>query len=820
MSRFFIFSTALTLLATAYSEEQKQQCDHGKQYYRTTLRHIESGGIGYKYGYTTFQAFLATDPSMWPVTPFLDARGHVFNNGKWAANVGIGLRSIWKNFAYGINAYYDYRNVSRFQSNQIGAGLEALGEFFDFRINGYLPISTTISSPYDTVFKNFSGNNVLLSQKFEFAMKGADAELGIHIAKSKNFDFYTAAGPYYFIGEKSDPTWGGKARIGGIYKDILSLEISDSYDKTFHNKFQGQISLNFSFGPRSVVKDKGHSCKTAEALNDRMLQPVGRQEIIVVDKTREKSVAIDPATGAPYFFVFVDNTSNSNGTFESPYHSLAQAEEMSSPNNIIYLYPGDGTTKGMDSGITLQANQKFWGSNLTYQIPTTQGIISLPAQSSNAPTITNTNFDTLGNAITLATNNEIRGLIIDSALNDAIFGVDPQNISISDCTIQNITTFALETTFSEDAVVSLNNNKFLNNTNGISLTLNGTSSISISNNTFLEQTSVSNVPIEIIARNNTSTITINNNDINYHTTGSIRFDITDTNNSNITISNNNMLHNGSGSQSSLGSNIVIIANGINKSGLITLNENTFSENAANALYMHTSGEFTTFEGSILNNTMTNNQGAGLVFGTPATDNLTLTITNNTILNTNDNAIAVISSGTTSVGNITINNNTINDVKNASNGIAVNQDFSKLNLNIKKNQINECEGTGILSYASNGIDDLTVDISNNTITNCQNLSSNAAAGLDLEQFINFNGSVTNNTLSNNVGTDALIGSTLTSPTACLTLTGNTSTSDFNIINFSGTFNLSPCDVDSVNTGTINKFGTIDLVESCSNQTPCP
>jgi trimeric autotransporter adhesin len=229
---------------------------------------------------------------------------------------------------------------------------------------------------------------MLLSQKYQSAMKGADAEFGFHFGKSKSFDFYAAAGPYYFIGKKAPATWGGKARIVWCtFKDILTLEISDSYDRTFNNKFQGQVSLSFSFGPRSK------SQRTRDALakwqissiNDRMLQPVGRQEIIVIDKVRKNTVAIDPATGQPYFFVFVDNTSHSNGTYESPYHSLAQAQNNSSPNNIIYVFPGDGTTTGMDSGISLKANQKFWGSGISHLLQTSQGMISIPAQSSSLP---------------------------------------------------------------------------------------------------------------------------------------------------------------------------------------------------------------------------------------------------------------------------------------------------------------------------------------------------------------------------------------------------------------------------------------------------
>ena len=123
---------------------------------------------------------------------------------------------------------------------------------------------------------------------------------------------------------------------------------------------------------------------------------------------------------------------------------LAQAQDNSSPNDIIYVFPGDGTTTGMDSGISLKANQKFWGSGVSHSIQTSEGTISIPAQSSSSPTITNTNIDTDGNAITLATNNAISGFTITSAMNDAIYGTDPQSLEVSSCTIENTTTYAIE----------------------------------------------------------------------------------------------------------------------------------------------------------------------------------------------------------------------------------------------------------------------------------------------------------------------------------------------------------------------------------------
>jgi hypothetical protein len=820
---YLIFcAVILPLSGFAVAQEKTGECPGGKPSYRAALRHIENGGIGYKEGYTTLEMFFFSDPSQSEVTSFLDARGHVFNNGKFAANLGGGLRTLWENRVYGLNTYYDYRDADRLSSHQIGVGLETFGELFDFRINGYLPIGKKISKAYDTSFGAFSGNFMLVSQKYQSAMKGINAECGFHFGKSKSFDFYGSAGPYYFVGEVARATWGGKATIACTYKDLLTLELSDSYDRSFHNKFQAQISLSFSFGgPRSKVNEQGLTCSMANMLNDRMVQSVKRQEIIVNDKTRKKNVAIDPATGRPYFFVFVDNTSRSDGTYEKPYHSLAQAEENSSPNDIIYVFPGNGTTAGMDSGIFLKANQKFWGSGISHSVQTSQGTILIPAQSNSSPAITNTNFDTEGNAITLATNNAISGFTITSAINDAIYGTDPQSLEVSFCTIENTSTYAIEASFPGNASISLTNNQFVNNVNGVFLNLNGTSTLVCSSNTFKGQTSVSSVPLEILASSNVLTSRIENNIFNNNTTGSIRFDLNNVVDAHINVFNNTITNNGTGSQASLGSSFAILPNGTTDNCSIELRNNLFSGNTSNSLYLHTSGAFTNLELTATANTMSEIGGSGLVLATQI-DTLTLLATDNIIQGCGDNGIAVISSTGSSVGNITIKNNTITDIGNASNGIAINQTFfTTLNLSILNNEINRCEGTGIVSYAPSDIGFLTLDVSGNTINNCQNLSSNAAAGLDIEQYANLEGSVTNNTLTGNSGVAVVITSNLTNPATCLTLTGNESSTGYLLINpIDGIFNLSPCDVDSVNGGAVIISGVITPVQSCPDGIPCP
>jgi hypothetical protein len=785
------------------------------QTYRASIEHIEGGGIGYKNGYTTLALFFASDPDRWMVTPFLDVRGHVFDDGGWATNLGSGIRTLWNNRVYGINAFYDYRDSSRLNSNQIGLGVETLGKLVDFRMNGYLPVGTKISDPYNPVFANFAGNYMFIWRNYQAAMKGANAEIGLHLGRSKLFDVYAALGPYYFIGDAIAPTWGGKARLSLTYKNFLSLEISDSYDKTFQNKFQGQLSLKFSFGPKSKEKI------SSKMANSRIMDSVDRQEIIVMDTTRKKTIAIDPLTAQPYLFVFVENTGNSNGTYESPFHSLAQVEANSSLGNIIYVFPGDGTTRGMDSGILLKEMQKLWGSANSHLIQTSQGLISIPAQSSAMPIMTNTNIDTEGNIITLSRNNAISGLILSSAINDAIYGTNVQSLEVSSCTIKNTSTFPIEATSSGSSLVLLTDNQFLNNVNGVSLTLNGTSTFVCSKNNFENQTSVSNVPIEISSNNNNLASVIKNNTFKNNETGSVRINLTDVSNADISLFGNTITNNQTGAQSTLGSSITILSTGVINNCSIALSENSFSNNTLHSLYLHTSGQFRSLNVACLNNTMSSNGGGALVLATPV-NNLDLFVQNNTISSCNDNGIAVIASGTTSTGNIIIKNNTITNLGNYSNGMAINQDFSNLDLTISNNYINQCNGTGILSYASTGINSLTLNVSGNTVANCENASRNAASAIDIEQFINLTGSVDNNTLSNNNTTDAalVIGSTLTAPRACLNFTGNSSTTDYSFTNpGDGVFNLTPCNVNSVNSGVINTSGTINSVCSCSSLTSC-
>ena len=321
--------------------------------------------------------------------PFVDLRGHAFNDGKFAANAGLGLRYIC-NYVYGINAYYDYRNTHHQHYNQFAAGLEALGKIWDFRINGYLPVGRRNSNYYQTHFGEFKKHSIYLSRKKQVSLKGANAEVGYHLDHFKDFPFYFTGGLYYLHGT-GRTAWGGqlKARLD-IY-DYLTLDGNISYDHLFRWVGQGQVSVNFPFGARrQIKKSPDRSCTNSMALSTRALQRVDRFEIIPVDTKKVLKKAIDPVTGDPYVVWFVDNTSHSQGTYESPFNTLVDAQNNSNPNDIIYVFVGDGTDNGMNGGIILKNGQQLLGAGVEQQVETTLGLINIPAHDYGLPLISNT----------------------------------------------------------------------------------------------------------------------------------------------------------------------------------------------------------------------------------------------------------------------------------------------------------------------------------------------------------------------------------------------------------------------------------------------
>ncbi len=231
--------------------------------------------IGIQRSYLEFGLFTPlSEGCEW--TPFFDARGYYFQNDRWGANAGFGLRYLLdNNYILGANTYYDYLEGDRYANfHRVGAGLELLTDCFDIRINGYFPLQTSNTRSWPLY--SIANTGVYWNLK-EFAVRtGFDAEIGTHLFYWGNFSIYGATGPYYYdFGNhnlKHGSFWGIQARVEADWNDYLLLELRTSYDRLYRS--EAQFKLQFSM----PIEDLIYAFDNCPI--EAILQPVKRNGII------------------------------------------------------------------------------------------------------------------------------------------------------------------------------------------------------------------------------------------------------------------------------------------------------------------------------------------------------------------------------------------------------------------------------------------------------------------------------------------------------------------------------------------------------------
>lgn len=246
---------------------------------RLTISHVE--GIhaysGYGTNYSSGTVFIAPNYRLGQLMPFLDGRIHRFDSTQFAANVGIGARYIptMESFCrlLGANLYYDYRKGHRWNFNQIGFGLEALGESLDFRANFYFPFGTTRYSK-TSVFDNFVGPFFAKHFRCESVSWGWNAEAGYYLLGCGPFFLYTAIGPYYFGENCLDSRLGVQWRIRPQFRDYFAIDFTVNYDRTYHTVLQTTFILSLPF---YQINKRDDYCGRCCQITDRQIyQPVIR----------------------------------------------------------------------------------------------------------------------------------------------------------------------------------------------------------------------------------------------------------------------------------------------------------------------------------------------------------------------------------------------------------------------------------------------------------------------------------------------------------------------------------------------------------------
>ena len=472
------------------------ECESGARPYRVSVKHREGNGIGYPRGYSSLDGFFSYS-YQGTVHPFVDLRAHLTNQGKWAYNAGVGLRTLMEGArtVFGINFFYDYRDGRHRQFNQVGGGLELLGKRWDFRLNGYIPVGESKKKYFDG-FRKFKGNHALFAKRFEVAMYGGDIDLGVDLAKTKYWNLHAKLGGYYFHGDFGKMFGGGLFELATDITRYITLKGQVSYDNHFKWLGQGEAALNFPMGPHLTKETTTLSCGSLADLQDRLVEAVDRFEMIVTLKHRENTKAINPLTGNPLLFVFVDNTSHSAGTFESPFPTLAQAQNLTTPADIIYVFPGDGTDRGLNTGAVLQNNQGLIGSAAPLVVTTRFGLRTIPAQTIQNPIVSlGSNPASPNPTITLANNNNVSGLNIVANGTNGLQGsaVNGAFIAYNNFYEGTASAVSLSSAMTGNIVIA-NNNFFGVNATGVSMSTTSNMAVAIVNNQFATFTGVDMTP--------------------------------------------------------------------------------------------------------------------------------------------------------------------------------------------------------------------------------------------------------------------------------------------------------------------------------------
>ncbi len=312
---------------------------------------------------------------------FLDARAVLSDQHTLEGNLGLGYRRVVGDGAavLGFYGFYDQRRTQfhhRFEQLTFGADL--LTETWDLRANLYLPekderrVRMLSSTPASTSAASLSGNNILSTitaasrtYSVERSMRGADLELGRVLPFGRDVRGYLAG--FHFDAHKTPSMTGGRARIESRVNDVFSMGASYQYDDLRGS--QSFLELRFAFTPWGR-KNSEKPAGIRRRLADRIIRDV---DVITSDEgatsiaggtTTTSPVLGDDGNPLEVWYVKNDASAGGDGSVETPFDTLAEAETASGTYDYIFVYEGDGTTTGQAAGIALKDNQKLLGEGV------------------------------------------------------------------------------------------------------------------------------------------------------------------------------------------------------------------------------------------------------------------------------------------------------------------------------------------------------------------------------------------------------------------------------------------------------------------------
>lgn len=254
-----------------YSPFSTLPCIIGKGYTTGTV----GRGLGHVGSYQTLGLFLGTGYCL-PCFLFTDLRAHYFGTERWGSNIGMGSRHYDQETEsiYGFNAFYDFRQ-SHGDFHQLGLGVEFFGQCLDCFANCYYPVGSK---------RHKLERHGKRHRKYMDALRGGDIEIGTSWNKwcSKSpIDLYVGVGAYHYC-EREDSVksfTGGRVRVDFDYYDLITIGLSATFDRVYHNTVQGYVTLNIPFDECGIALFRSYD--DSDCFSDMLVRPVQRYPVIV-----------------------------------------------------------------------------------------------------------------------------------------------------------------------------------------------------------------------------------------------------------------------------------------------------------------------------------------------------------------------------------------------------------------------------------------------------------------------------------------------------------------------------------------------------------
>lgn len=309
---------------------------------------------------------------------FADVKGKLFSEGVKEGNFALGYRRMTAGYVnLGLWGGYDIReSVTGNSFDQAAFGIEALTADYDFRLNGFVPLTDGKAAP-GLASVELSGSQILLTGGREVALGGFEGEVGWRLpleaigADRERHEFRLYAGGYRFDdSDLAKPLQGPRLRaewrildaVPGLAGSRLSFETSFQHDSYRDDQWEAGFRLLIPlFG--------GDAAKSLSPIERRMAEPIIRDTDIVTAPSRAEKVA-DALTGTVFENVVrVDATQNLDAAaLAAGANSLVLLDGSAGPvaaSGIVL--DGDRTLAGGGSQLALRGVSS--GIAVTYTVP-------------------------------------------------------------------------------------------------------------------------------------------------------------------------------------------------------------------------------------------------------------------------------------------------------------------------------------------------------------------------------------------------------------------------------------------------------------------